>query len=151
MQEGKMSEQTPAAEPAPVDYKKLFTEIKTIAVVGYSDNPERAGHYVAQYLASQGYNIIAVNPRFKGEVDGLKCYPSLEAIPGGTRIDVIDVYRSPEAVPPLVAQAAKLDPLPKYFWMQPGAENPDAAALARERGMIPIMHACMMAAHKIWM
>lgn len=146
-----MSEQTPAAEPAGVDYKQLFTEIKTIAIVGYSENPERAAHYVSHYLASRGYNIIAVNPKFKGEVDGLPCYPSLEAIPSGTKIDVVDVYRSPEAVPPIVEQAAKLDPLPKYFWMQPGAENPAAAQQASELGMIPIMHACMMAAHKVWM
>jgi uncharacterized protein len=146
-----MSEQAPDAKPAEVDYKQLFTEIKTIAVVGYSDNPERAAHFVSQYLARQGYNIIAVNPRFKGEVDGFLCYPSLDAIPAGTRIDVVDVYRSPEAVPPVVEQAAKLDPLPKYFWMQPGAENPAAAQQALEHGMIPIMHACMMAAHRVWM
>ena len=146
-----MTENTPGAEPVEVDYKQLFTEIKTIAVVGYSDNPERAAHYVSQYLASKGYNIIAVNPRFKDGVDGFPCYPSLDAIPAGTPIDVIDVYRSPEAVPPVVDQAAKLVPLPKYFWMQPGAENPAAAQQALDQGMIPIMHACMMAAHKIWM
>lgn len=146
-----MTEQTLPAEPIEVDYKQLFSEIKTIAVVGYSDNPERAGHYVAHYLAGQGYRIIAVNPKFKGQVNGLECYPALDAIPEGTKIDVVDVYRSPEAVPAVVEQAAKLDPLPKYFWMQPGAENPAAALQAREQGMIPIMHACMMAAHKVWM
>jgi uncharacterized protein len=145
-----MSESTHAAQPGDVDFKQLFAEIKTIAIVGYSDNPERAAHYVSHYLAQQGYNIIAVNPKFKGAVDGLVCYPNLEAIPVGTAIDVIDVYRSPEAVPPVVEQAAKLTPLPRYFWMQPGAENPKAAEQAAAAGMTPIMHACMMAAHKIW-
>ncbi len=145
-----MSDLTPAVQPQEVNYKQLFAEIKTVAVVGYSDNPERAAHYVSHYLAGQGYNIIAVNPRFKAEINGLACYPSLEAIPEGTVIDVIDVYRSPDAVPPIVAQAAKMQPRPKYFWMQPGAENPEAAQQASAAGMVPIMHACMMAAHKIW-
>jgi hypothetical protein len=139
-----------AQRPEGVDFARLFDEIQTVAVVGYSDNPERAAHYVAHYLAAQGYAIIAVNPKLRGEINGLQCYPSLEAIPAGTRIDVVDVYRSPEAVPPLVEQAAKLDPRPRYFWMQPGAENPAAARRAEELGIVPIMHACMMAAHKIW-
>lgn len=145
-----MDEAKQAQQPHDVDYKQLFAEIKTIAVVGYSDNPERAGNYVSHYLAGQGYNIIAVNPKFKGEINGLTSYPSLEAIPPGTAVDVIDVFRSPDAVPAVVEQAAKMNPLPKYFWMQPGAENPTAAEQAKAAGMIPIMHACMMAAHKIW-
>ena len=137
-------------ETSGVDFGRLYREIKTIAVIGYSDNPERAGHYVPEYLARHGYQIIAINPRFKGEVDGHPCYPNLGAIPPGAQIDVVDVFRSPEFVPPLVEEAAALDPKPKYFWMQPGAESAEAARMARERGIIPILNACMMAAHKIW-
>jgi len=143
------SDEHAGAEEA-VDFAKLFAEIKTIAVVGYSTDPERAGHYVAQYLAEQGYRVIAVNPRYGAEVDGLPCYPNLASIPASEVVDVVDVFRSPSFVPPLVDEAAGLKPLPKFFWMQPGVENPQAAELARQRGMMPIMEACMMAAHKVW-
>ncbi|MCH7472572.1 CoA-binding protein [bacterium] len=136
------------AQQQGIDYQRLFEEIETVAVVGYSDKPARAGHFVSQYLAGKGYKIIAVNPKFGGEVDGLPCYASLEAIPQGTRIDVVDVFRNPAHVPAVLEEAAKMSPLPKYFWMQPGAENAEAAARATELGLIPIMDACMMAEHK---
>jgi uncharacterized protein len=139
---------THAAGTGEVDFAKLFKEIKTIAVVGYSDNPERAGHYVAHYLASHGYEVLAINPRFKEQINGLACYANLGAIPAGKQVDVIDVFRSPEFVPQLVEEAAKLEPRPKYFWMQLGAENIDAAARCRELGITPVMNACMMHVHK---
>lgn len=141
---------THAGETAGIDFRQVIKEIKTIAVVGYSDNPERAGHYVPRYMAEHGYEIIAINPRFKDKVDGYKCYPNLAAIPKGTKVDAVDVFRSADFVPPLVDEAAALNPAPKYFWMQPGTESEEAARLARERGMTPITGACMMAAHKIW-
>jgi len=138
-----------ATDTGEVDFAKLFQEIKTIAVVGYSDNPERAGHYVAHYLADHGYEVLAINPRFKEQVNGLACYPNLGAIPAGKQVDVIDVFRSPEFAVQLVEEAAKLDPRPKYFWMQLGAENEEAAARCRELGITPVMNACMMHAHKM--
>ena len=133
-----------------VDYDRFFREIKTIAVVGYSDKPERAGHYVAHYMKDHGYEVIGVNPKLAPESGGVKVYASLAEIPAGTKVDVVDVFRSPPAVPAIVEESAALDPLPAYFFMQPGAENSDAAKLAQEKGMQPIMHACLMAAHKIW-
>jgi uncharacterized protein len=136
--------------PGEVDFAKLFKECRTVAVVGYSDNPARAGYFVTHYMAEHGYKMIAINPRFKDKVNGLPCYPNLAAIPPETQIDIVNIFRSPEHIPPLVEEAAKLDPRPKYFWMQPGAENESAAQLAREQGMEPVQHACLMAAHKIW-
>jgi len=131
-----------------MDWRKLFDEIHTIAVVGYSHDPARAGHYVPAYLAKQGYEIIAVNPKYVESVDGHPCYPNLGAIPAGMQIDVIDVFRTPSAVPGVAEETLKLDPLPRYFWMQPGAENEDAARLVREHGVTPISHACMLAEHR---
>lgn len=132
-----------------LDLKRFFEEIKTIAVVGYSDNPERAGHYVAHHLANAGYEVIALNPKFGDEINGLKCYANLESIPPGTQIDVVDVFRAPPYVPDLARAAAELDPKPRYFVMQPGAESPEAAQLARESGIQPLEF-CMMAMHKVW-
>ena len=133
-----------------VDLKRMFTETQTIAVVGYSDKPERAGHYVAHYLAEQGYTVLAINPRFGEEINGLKCYPNLDAIPAEVTVDLVDVFRSPPHVPVVVEAAAKLNPQPKYIVLQPGAENPEASELARGHGITPV-DACMMAAHRIWM
>jgi predicted CoA-binding protein len=136
--------------PVGVDFKQLFREIKTIAVVGYSDKAERAGHYVAHYLKDAGYNVLAINPKFGDEVNGLPNYKSLADIPKDVEVDLVDVFRAPPMVPEIAAEAAKLDPVPKYFFMQPGAESPEGAKVAAEHGMIPIMYSCMMAAHKVW-
>jgi predicted CoA-binding protein len=133
-----------------VDFGRLFAEIKTVAVVGYSEKAERAGHFVAHYLKDHGYEVVAINPRFTPEINGLRCFAKLSDIPASTQIDVVDVFRAPEFVPQLVDEAAKMQPLPKYFWMQPGAENPAAFEQAEKRGMTAIMDACMMAAHKLW-
>lgn len=143
-----MDQQHPAAQE-PLDLKHFFAEIKTIAVVGYSDKPDRAGHYVAHYLADAGYEVIALNPKFGDGINGLRCYANLESIPPGTDIDVVDVFRAPPYVPDLVRAAAKLNPKPRYFVMQPGAESAEAAVLARETGIQPLEF-CMMAMHKIW-
>jgi uncharacterized protein len=133
-----------------LDFGRLFAEIKTVAVIGYSEKPERAGHFVAHYLKDHGYEVIAINPRFVPEINGLQCFAKLSDIPAGTLIDVVDVFRAPDFVPQLVDEAAKLTPLPKYFWMQPGAESPAAFEQAEQLGMTAIMDACMMAAHKLW-
>jgi predicted CoA-binding protein len=129
--------------------EQFFSTIKTIAVVGYSDKEERAGHYVAHYLADSGYEVIAINPKFGEAVNGLPCYANLGAVPQGYKINVIDVFRSPPFVPDLVRQAIQMDPKPDYIVMQPGAESEEAAELAQEHGIKPLM-ICMMAAHKIW-
>ncbi len=132
-----------------VDYTELFETVRTIAVVGYSDNPERAGHYVPRYLAEHGYQIIAVNPRYEGSIDGHPCYPSLSAIPADIPIDVVDVFRAPEYVEALADETLKMEPLPRYFWMQPGAENEAAAAKVAAGGIVPIMQDCMLARHRM--
>ena len=134
-----------------IDMRQLFGEVKVIAVVGYSDNPERAGHYVAQFLAEKGYKIIAINPKFGETVDGLPNFRSLQDIPPGTQVDLIDVFRAPPHVPVVLEAALKMNPRPKYFVMQPGAGNPEVASRARQEGLIPLIDSCMMATHKIYM
>ena len=104
--------------PEGFNLKQFFAEIKEVAVVGYSDKPERAGHYVAQYLVEQGYNITAVNPKYGESVDGLPNFKSLEEVPSGTNLDVIDVFRAPQFVPALVRQAAQMQLKPKYIVFQ---------------------------------
>ena len=122
--------------------KKVLEESKTIAVVGASDNPQRHSYEVAHYLHRHGYKIIPVNPALT-ELFGEKAYPDLLSIPGP--VDVVDVFRRPDQVPPVVEQAIAKGA--KVVWMQPGAENMQAAERAMAAGLEVIMGVCMMQEH----
>jgi predicted CoA-binding protein len=112
---------------------------RNIAVVGISDDPERPSHYVADFLARHGYNIIPVNPKLT-EWEGKKCYPDLISIP--VKVDVVDIFRRPEAVTPIVEEAIAIKA--SAVWMQEGIVNEEAAAKAREAGIEVVMDKCMM-------
>ncbi len=111
---------------------------KNIAVVGISDDPTRPSHYVAGFLAEHGYNIIPVNPKLT-EWEGQKCYPDLLSIP--EKVDVVDIFRRPEAVPPIVDEAIRIKA--RAVWMQEGIVNEEAAAKARDAGIEVVMDRCM--------
>jgi len=111
---------------------------KTIAVVGISDDPTRPSHFVAGFLQAHGYTIIPVNPKLS-EWEGKKCYPDLPSIPG--KVDVVDIFRRSEAVPPIVDEAIEIKA--KVVWMQEGIVNEEAAAKARKAGIEVVMDKCM--------
>ncbi len=113
-------------------------DLKTIAVVGISDNPERPSNFVAKFLEEHGYSIIAVNPNLT-EWDGKKCYPDLLSIP--VKVDVVDIFRRQEAIPPIVDEAIAIKV--KAVWMQEGIVNETAAAKAREAGLEVVIDRCM--------
>ncbi len=124
--------------------KEILEQAKTIAVVGLSNNPARPSLGVAQYLQRQGYKIIPVNPNEK-EVVGEKAYPDLLSVPNP--VDVVDIFRNPDAVPEIVRQAIQKGA--KAVWMQPGAENYDAADAAEAAGLKTVVGMCMRAEHQI--
>lgn len=121
---------------------KVLNEAKIIAVVGLSSNPNKPSYEVAQYLQARGYTIIPVNPALT-EALGEKAYPDLLAIPGA--VDVVDIFRPPEAVPEIVEQA--IAKKAKVVWMQPGAENLQAAERAQQAGLEVIVGVCMKREH----
>jgi predicted CoA-binding protein len=96
-----------------------------------------------KYLQEQGYRIIPVNPTAT-EILGEKVYPDLEAIPD--KVDVVQVFRKSEDVPPVVDSAIKIGA--KVVWMQEGISNEAAAQKAREAGLQVVMNACMRATHR---
>ncbi len=122
---------------------KKFYELKNIAVVGMSKNPEKAAHYVPKYLAERGYNIIPVNPT-ADEILGKKCYHELLEIP--ERIDIVDVFRPSEQVLPVINEAIKLKP--KVIWLQEGIHNSEAESLAQKAGIEIVFNRCMLAEHQ---
>ena len=107
---------------------------KTIAVVGLSNNPERDSFRVTSYMQSQGYRIIPVNPMIE-EALGEKSYPDLKSVP--EPIDMVDVFRRSEQVPPVVEEAIEVGV--KYIWMQDGVINEEAKAKAEAAGIPVIM------------
>ncbi|HTJ97463.1 MAG TPA: CoA-binding protein [Rhodocyclaceae bacterium] len=119
------------------DLKRLFETVKTIAVVGCSPKPERAGHYVAKYLQDLGYRIIPVNPG-QTEILGEKCYASLRDIP--EPVDMIDCFRKAEDIPPIVEDAIAIGA--KFVWMQLGIVNEEAAERAIAAGIEVVMDRC---------
>jgi len=123
--------------------KKILEESKTIAVVGLSPKEDRPSHKVAEYLQAQGYKIIPVNPECD-EILGEKCFATLKEVP--VKVDVVDIFRRPEFIPPIVEEAIAIGA--KVIWMQLGIINEEAAAKAKEAGLEVVMDRCMKIEHK---
>lgn len=125
------------------EMKEILLSAKTIASVGLSSNQEKESYWIASYLKEQGYRIIPVNPAAT-EILGEKAYPDLSSVP--EKVDVVQVFRKPEDVPPVVDEAIKMGT--KVIWMQEGISHEEAAKKARETGLQVIMDACMRATHR---
>lgn len=123
--------------------KDILLSAKTIASVGLSSNQHKESYWIVSYLKDQGYRIIPVNPT-ADEILGEKAYPDLESIPD--KIDVVQVFRKPEDVPPVVESAIKAGA--KVVWMQEGIVNEEAAQKARQAGLQVVMDACMRVTHR---
>ncbi|VVC00391.1 CoA binding domain protein [uncultured archaeon] len=121
---------------------RRILSMRTIAVVGLSDKEGRPSYGVASYLSEHGYKIVPVNPTIK-EWRGKKSYARLEDIP--IPVDVVDVFRRSEDVPPIVKSAIAVKA--KAVWMQEGIINDAAAGEAERAGLLVIMDKCMMKEH----
>ena len=130
---------TPSLDPV----ASILNPSRTVAIVGASSNPLRPSHEIAAYLQRAGYRIIPVNPN-ETEVLGEKCYPRLEDVP--EPVDVVDVFRHPEHVPPVADSAIAVGA--KVLWLQLGIENPAAAEKARAAGLTVVENACILVEHK---
>lgn len=121
--------------------KTILRRTKVIAVVGVSMNPVRPSYYVARYLSLKGYTVIPVNPGHAGkELFGKTVRATLSEI--SEPVDMVDVFRRSEAVPPIVEEALQAFPELKTIWMQIGVENPEAAEAAQARGVEVVMNRC---------
>jgi len=123
--------------------KDILSSAKTVASVGISGNTEKVSNSVGAFLMEHGYHLIPVNPT-ADEILGQKSYPDLASVP--EKIDVVQIFRRPEDVPPVVDEAIKVGA--KVVWMQEGIVNEQAAQTAREAGLQVVMDACMRATHQ---
>ena len=123
---------------------KHLAMVKTIAVVGLSPKENRPSNLVGRYLLDAGFTVIPVNPG-QDEILGQRCFADLVSI--DQPVDVVDIFRKPEDVLPIVEEALRLRPLPKIIWMQQGIVNDAAAELARQRGVFVVMDRCIKIDH----
>ena len=121
----------------------LLQSAHTIAVVGLSNKHWRASYGVSEYMQRAGYRIIPVNPEL-AEVLGERCYPDVEAVP--EPIDIVNIFRRPEAVPEIVDAAIRVGA--KAVWMQEGVVHEEAAARARAAGLTVVMDRCLLKEHR---
>ena len=121
------------------DIAELLTNALTIAMVGASDRPERASYGVMKFLQDRGYRVIPVNPQITGEhVHGELVWRELAQI--GVPIDIVDIFRRPDAAGDAVDQAIFVGA--KAVWMQLGVINEEAAARGEAAGLKVVMDRC---------
>jgi predicted CoA-binding protein len=130
--------------------EEILSRAKTIAVVGMSDKPHRASYNIGRYLGTHGYRVLPVNPGLK-EILGAPCYPDLDAAQGaakemtGSGIDLVDVFRASENVPPIVDDVIRLG-IP-YLWLQDDVIHDEAVAKARAAGVKCVQNDCIYREH----
>jgi hypothetical protein len=121
------------------DISEWLSRARTIAVVGMSDRHERASYAVAQFLQRHGYRVIPVNPNLHGPVLGERSYASLRQVE--ERVDIVDIFRRSEFVPPVVEDAITIGA--SVVWMQVGVVHQEAARRARSAGLKVVMDRCI--------
>jgi predicted CoA-binding protein len=135
-------------DPTLID--EMLGKVRTIAVVGMSDKPNRASHQIGMYLAGKGYYIAPVNPNLAA-VMGIRCYPDLDVAQTAAQrstcagIDLVNVFRAPRHVPAIVDDVIRLG-IP-YLWLQDGVIHDQAIARARAAGVQCVMDDCIYRRH----
>lgn len=136
---------TDKAIPPPINSPEAIERglgSSTVAIVGLSSDPDSASYHVGEYLLKHGYNVIPINPK-EESVLGRKAYPSLRDVPDA--VDVVDVFRRPDAVPEIAEDAVAIGA--SVLWMQLGIANARAGMWAREKGLTVVMNRCMRLEH----
>lgn len=121
--------------------RRILTRTKVVAVVGVSTNPVRPSYFVARYLGLRGITVIPVNPGHVGKTlfgQTIRAHLSEITEP----VDMVDIFRRPEAVPEIVQDALLHLPALKTIWMQIGVQHAGAAAMAEAKGIDVIQDRC---------
>ncbi len=124
------------------DYiRGILQAVKTVALVGASNNEVRPSYFVMKYLLDKGYAVIPVNPGLAGQqLLGQTVFASLRDIQ--QPVDMVDIFRNSEAAGPITDEALSLEPKPKVIWMQLSVRNDEAAAKAEAAGLDVVMNRC---------
>ena len=121
--------------------RDILRRSRVFACIGVSPNPVRPSHYVGRYLTLKGYRVIPVNPGQAGTtLWGAEVKARLSDVTEA--VDVVDIFRKPDAVPGIVEEALALAHRPSVIWMQIGVTHPQAAAQAEAAGITVIQNRC---------
>ena len=132
---------TDPTAPDDAALKRILQRARVIAVVGVSPNPVRPSHFVARYLSLRGFTVIPVNPGHEGQMlFGQKVRASLADCPD--TVDMVDIFRRSDQVPPIVAEAIARFPKLQTIWLQVGVESPEAQQMAEARGLSFVQNRC---------
>ncbi|MGI4944913.1 MAG: CoA-binding protein [Janthinobacterium lividum] len=118
--------------------RDILTTTRRIAVVGASNKPDRAGNYVFAFLVARGFDVVGVNPGIAGQI--LHGRPVVATLDDAGPLDMVDVFRAPDQVGPVVADAIRLGA--RTIWLQLGITNPAAETAARAAGLRVVADRC---------
>jgi predicted CoA-binding protein len=122
--------------------REILHTARTVAIVGLSADVLRPSHFVGFYAQRHGYRVVPVNPR-ETIVLGETSYPSLLDVP--VKVDVVDVFRRPDAVPEIARQAVQIGA--KALWLQFGVISWEGAEIAEAGGLKVVMDRCFKVEH----
>ncbi|MBV9831199.1 MAG: CoA-binding protein [Marmoricola sp.] len=128
----------------PQTIQRVLHNARTIAVVGLSGNELRASNFVGYYLKRHGYQVVPVNPR-EEQVLGQRSYPSLRDLPDDVHVDVVDVFRAPDALPDIARDAVAIGA--GALWCQFGVINDEGVRIAEEGGLDVVVDRCLKIEH----
>ena len=131
------------------DIRHILSTCKTVAVVGLSPKAHRASFDVTRYMQAHGWRIIPINPvvATSGQsILGERVYATLLEAAQHEKIDLVNVFRNAEDVPPVVAEAMAIGA--RALWLQMGIEHPQAAAAAKAAGLRVVQNKCLMVEHR---
>lgn len=138
----------PMASDAPADeaMARLLADVRSVAVVGASPNPDRTSHQITTWLIEHTpYEVYLVNPMAgDADIDGHGFYPSLASLP--LVPDLVDVFRRPELVPPIADDAIAVGA--KALWLQLGIRNEEAVTAATKAGLAVVQNRCIKVEYK---
>jgi len=125
----------------------LLLAYQHVAIVGFSADPSRPSHFVAVYLLAEGYDVLLINPRYAGQtVLGKRVYASLtEARDAGERIEIVDVFRKPDALEPVLQETLKIGA--QVLWLQLGIRNDEIGRQAIAAGLEFVQDRCIKIEH----
>lgn len=132
----------------PDNIRHILSHCRTVAVVGLSPKAHRASYEVAQYMQTHGWRIIPVNPVAAASgtpILGEKVYATLAEAAQHEKIELVDVFRNSEDVPPVVAEAIAIGA--QAVWLQLGIVNHEAIATAQAAGLRTVQDKCLLVEH----
>ena len=126
----------------PLIIQRIIHTSKTIAIVGLSSNELRASNFVGFYLRRHGYRVIPVNPR-ESQILGEQSYENLIDVP--VHIDIVNVFRAPEALPQVAREAVAIGAT--SLWCQFSVINAGGGRIAEAGGLSVVMDRCLKVEH----